>query len=103
MFQVGGVQSYVREEGAGPTVLCMHGVPSSSFLYRKVLRALAAHDVRGVALDLPGSVFAQHPAQFDSSFTGLGRFAVAAVDALDLISATQSDSSSPRIPDRIES
>ena len=32
-----GVRSFVREEGTGETVLCMHGVPASSFLYRKVL------------------------------------------------------------------
>jgi haloalkane dehalogenase len=84
MFEAGGVQSFVRDEGEGPTVLCMHGVPASSFLYRKVLLELADRGIRGVAFDLPGLGFAGRPEDFDYSWTGLGRFAVAAVDALNL-------------------
>jgi haloalkane dehalogenase len=38
----------------GPLVLCLHGEPTWSFLYRKVLRVLADSGVRGVALDLVG-------------------------------------------------
>jgi len=83
-FDVGGVQSFVRELGAGAPVLCMHGVPASSFLYRKVLAALAARDMRGIAFDLPGLGLAARPQSFDYSWTGLGRFAAAAVDALAL-------------------
>ncbi len=33
-FTAAGVTSFVREKGAGEPVLCMHGVPTSSFLYR---------------------------------------------------------------------
>lgn len=83
-FEAAGVQSFVREEGDGPPVVCMHGVPSSSFLYRKVLPALAGHGLRGIAFDLPGLGLADRPADFDYSWTGLGRFATAAVDALGL-------------------
>jgi pimeloyl-ACP methyl ester carboxylesterase len=62
----------------------MHGVPASSFLYRKVLAELAARGLRGIAFDLPGLGLAARPQSFDYSWTGLGRFAVAAVDALAL-------------------
>jgi haloalkane dehalogenase len=83
-FTAAGVRSYVREEGAGDPVVCVHGVPASSFLYRKVLPQLAARGLRGVAFDLPGLGLADRPAEFDYSWTGLGRFAIAAVDALGL-------------------
>ena len=38
----------------------------------------------GIAWDLPGLGLASRPAGFDYSWTGLGRFCVAAVDALEL-------------------
>ena len=83
-FKVGEVQSFVREEGQGETVLCMHGVPASCFLYRKVLPALAQRGLKGVAFDLPGLGLADRPLDFDYTWTGLGRFAAGAVEALGL-------------------
>jgi pimeloyl-ACP methyl ester carboxylesterase len=83
-FAAAGVGSFVREEGAGEPVVCVHGVPASSFLYRKVLAELALRGLRGVAFDLPGLGLADRPADFDYTWTGLGRFCVAAVDALGL-------------------
>ncbi|MGI9606466.1 MAG: alpha/beta fold hydrolase [Acidimicrobiales bacterium] len=83
-FDALGVQSFVRDEGEGEPVVCMHGVPSSSFLYRKVLAGLASRGLRGIAFDLPGLGLASRPADFDYTWTGLGRFSVAAVDALEL-------------------
>jgi pimeloyl-ACP methyl ester carboxylesterase len=74
----------VREDGTGEPVLCLHGVPASSFLYRKLLPELAARGLRGVAFDLPGLGLAERPTDFDYSWTGLSRFTVAAVDALGL-------------------
>ena len=74
----------MREAGEGPPVVCLHGVPTSSFLYRKVLAELAVRGLRGIAWDLPGLGLASRPAGFDYSWTGLGRFCVAAVDALGL-------------------
>ncbi len=64
--------------------MLIHGVPTSSFLWRKVLPELAARGRRGVAFDLPGLGLADRPRDYDYSWTGLGRFALAAVDALDL-------------------
>jgi pimeloyl-ACP methyl ester carboxylesterase len=83
-FTVNGVQSFVREEGTGPVVVCVHGMWGSSFLYRKVIHELAARGMRGVAFDLPGFGLAEHPRDFDYSWSGLGRFAVAAVQALEI-------------------
>jgi haloalkane dehalogenase len=83
-FSVDGVRSFVLEQGSGPAVLCMHGLPESSFGYRKLLPELAARELRGIAFDLPGAGLADRPDDFDYSWTGLGRFAIAAVDALGL-------------------
>lgn len=83
-FTAGGIGSFVLEEGEGPAVLCLHGVPASSFLYRKVLPGLAARGLRGVAPDLPGLGLADRRPDQDQTWTGLGGWAVAAVDALGL-------------------
>src|SRR5215218_5060507 len=83
-FAAGGIQSFVRETGAGEPVVCLHGVPASCFLYRKVLDELAARGLCGVAFDLPGLGLADRPPDFDYTWTGLGRFCREAVDALGL-------------------
>jgi haloalkane dehalogenase len=83
-FEAADVRSFVREAGTGDPVVCVHGVPSSCFLYRKVLEELATRGLRGIAFDLPGLGLAQRPADFDYTWTGLGRFCTAAVDALGL-------------------
>jgi len=48
----GGRIHYV-DEGAGETLLLLHGNPSWSFLYRKIIAALRS-DFRCIALDFPG-------------------------------------------------
>lgn len=83
-FEAAGVASFLREDGDGEPVVCIHGVPASCFLYRKVLSELAARGLRGVAFDLPGLGLADRPLTFDYTWSGLGRFCVAAVDALQL-------------------
>jgi len=83
-FEAGGLNSFIREEGIGEPVVCMHGVPASSYLYRKVLPELAQRGFRGVAFDLPGLGLADRPDDFDYSWTGLGRWVSQAVDTLEL-------------------
>jgi haloalkane dehalogenase len=83
-FEAGGVGSFVRAGGEGDPVVLMHGLPSSSFLYRKVIHELALRGLRAMSFDLPGLGFADRPEGFDYSFAGLGRFSIAAVDALEL-------------------
>ena len=60
-FVAGGVRSFVRIEGDGEPVVLMHGLPASSFLYRKVLPELAGRGLQGVAFDLPGLGLADTP------------------------------------------
>jgi pimeloyl-ACP methyl ester carboxylesterase len=83
-FTADGVQSFVRAQGEGEPIVLMHGLPSSSFLYRKVIPHLADAGFRALSFDLPGLGLAARPRDFDYTFTGLGEFAAAAVDALGL-------------------
>jgi haloalkane dehalogenase len=83
-FEAGGVRSFVREQGDGDPVVLMHGIPVSSFLYRKVLPLLAERGLRGVAFDLPGLGLADRPPDFDYTWTGLGRWTGAAIDSLGI-------------------
>jgi len=83
-FEAAAVSSFALDQGTGPAVVLMHGVPASSWLYRKVVPELAGRGLRAIAFDLPGLGLADRPVDFDYSWSGLGRFAVAAVDALAL-------------------
>ena len=83
-FEAGGIRSFVRELGEGDPVVLMHGVPVSSFLYRKVLPLVADRGLRGIAFDLPGLGLAEKPESFDYSWSGLGRWTAAAIDALGI-------------------
>ena len=80
----GGLDAFVREQGDGPTVLCLHGVPVSSYLYRKVVPELADRGCRAIAYDLPGLGFTARPPAFDYSWTGMAAWSATLVDALGL-------------------
>lgn len=80
-LQVPNASTRIWREGDGEPVVCLHGVPASSFLYRNVLPALAAKGMQGIALDFPGLGFADRPEQFDYSWSGLARWTVDALDA----------------------
>ena len=83
-FAAGGVRSFVREQGEGPNVVLLHGVPTSSFLYRKVIPPLADQGLRAIAFDFPGLGLAERPDGFDYSWSGLARWTGEAIDALEL-------------------
>jgi pimeloyl-ACP methyl ester carboxylesterase len=85
-FEAGGVRSFVRERGdpRGGTALLLHGVPTSSFLYRKVMPALADEGMRSLAVDLPGLGLAERPEDFDYTWSGLARWLGEAIDALGI-------------------
>src|ERR1700760_4551153 len=85
-FSAGEIRSFVLDDGPrdGEPVVCVHGVPASAYLYRKVVPALAARGLRGIAVDLPGLGLAERPADADYSWTGLGRWLGSAIDALGL-------------------
>ncbi|MEA2340959.1 MAG: haloalkane dehalogenase [Solirubrobacteraceae bacterium] len=52
--EVDGLRLHHLDEGNGPTVLCFHGEPSWSYLYRRMLDALVAAGHRVVCPDLVG-------------------------------------------------
>jgi haloalkane dehalogenase len=83
-FTAEGLTSFVREQGSGTPVVLVHGVPTSSFLYRKVMPVLAEQGLRPIAFDLPGLGLADRPVDFDYSWSGLARWTGAAIDALEL-------------------
>jgi pimeloyl-ACP methyl ester carboxylesterase len=83
-FVAGGVRSFVREQGEGPPVVCLHGVPASSFVYRKLLPRLSDQGLRGIALDFPGLGLADRPRDFDYSWSGLASWLGEAIDELGL-------------------
>jgi pimeloyl-ACP methyl ester carboxylesterase len=86
VFTAAGIRSFVLDDGPrdGEAVVCVHGVPASAYLYRKVVPALAARGLRGIAVDFPGLGLAERPVDADYSWTGLGRWLGSAIDALEL-------------------
>jgi pimeloyl-ACP methyl ester carboxylesterase len=83
-FRAQGVESFVRDQGDGVPVVLFHGVPTSSFLYRKLVPALAERGLRGVAFDMPGLGLAERPTEFDYSWSGLAKWSGEAIDALGI-------------------
>ena len=66
-------------------MVCVHGVPSSCFLYRKVLGGARRPGACAASPSTcPASGWPSGGPTYDYSWTGLGRFALAAVDALGL-------------------
>ena len=93
-------------------MVCLHGVPASAFLYRKLLPALEQQGMHGIAFDFPGLGLADRPIEFDYSWTSLSGWAEEAVNALglDRFHLVVHDIGGPigfdlirRIPDRIKS
>jgi pimeloyl-ACP methyl ester carboxylesterase len=53
-------------DGSGPTILLLHGYPTSSYLWREVMPAAAAEGWRAIAPDLPG--FGDSPADLPGTW-----------------------------------
>jgi haloalkane dehalogenase len=111
-LSVPGANTHLWREGSGEPVVCLHGVPTSAFLYRKVLTYLAARGMEGFAFDLPGMGLADRPEDFDYSWSGMAAWATDAIDAigLDRFHLVVHDIGGPigfdlirRAPDRIRS
>jgi haloalkane dehalogenase len=83
-FEAAGIGSFALEQGEGAAMVLMHGVPVSSYLYRRLVPELAARGLRGVAFDLPGLGLADRPEGFDYSWSGLARWTGEAIDALEI-------------------
>lgn len=70
--QLDGLRLAYRDLGDGPPVLLLHGWPTSSFLWREVMRPIARAN-RVVALDLPGFGASDKPVGIRYSFDFFGR------------------------------
>lgn len=58
-----GIRVHYVDEGKGPTILMLHGNPSWSFLYRKMILALR-NSYRCIALDYPGFGLTEAPPDY---------------------------------------
>lgn len=76
------VKTFYLDAGSGPVVFCVHGVPTSSFLYRRVAFALQERGLRTIAIDLPGLGLSDRPEDFQYMFSNLGRFCNRFLDEL---------------------
>ena len=73
-FDINGINTFALDKGSGEVVLCVHGVPTSSFLYRKVIDSLVEKGHRGVSVDLPGLGLSDRPEDFDYEFNNFADF-----------------------------
>lgn len=90
--QSGSLRVHYLDEGPadGPVVLCMHGEPSWSYLYRKMIPGLVAAGLRVIAPDLVGFGKSDKPSE-KSDYTYARHVAwmqEAIIDHLDLKDAT---------------
>lgn len=83
--EVGDVSIFYREAGSRerPTILLLHGFPTSSHQFRHLIPRLADR-YHVVAPDLPGFGFTTAPEGFDYSFASLAAAMEAFVDAIGL-------------------
>src|SRR5258708_36753135 len=80
VLDVEGANTVLWRKGQGESVICVHGVPTSGFLYRKLLPELASRGLVGVTLDLPGLGLADRPADFDYSWSGFAPWFLKGID-----------------------
>lgn len=84
---VEGINISYIEKGKGDPIVLVHGIPTSSFLWRDMIEELSTHG-RVIALDLPGFGFSDPPPDGDYGISNyahvLGRF----LEALSIEQAT---------------
>ncbi len=82
-IDVDGARLHYLDEGSGPTMLMLHGNPTSSFLYRHVIAGLRDR-FRCVAVDYPGFGQSRAPDGYDFTPLAHSRVVERFVDALGL-------------------
>jgi haloalkane dehalogenase len=78
-----GARIHYVDEGSGETLLLLHGNPSWSFLYRKIVASLK-NDFRCVAMDYPGYGMSDAPPGYGFTPEEHSRVLERFVDRLDL-------------------
>jgi len=81
---IDGIKTFYLDTGSGPIVFCIHGVPTSSFLYRKVAVSLQSRNMRTIAIDLPGLGLSDRPEDFEYTFSNFGNFCNRFLDELKI-------------------
>ena len=88
-LELGELRMHYVDEGAGPTVLMLHGEPSWSYLYRKMIPPLVDAGYRAVAPDLIGFGRSDKPAaREDYTYQRHVDWVRAFIHALDLQAIT---------------
>ena len=75
------------EQGEGKPIVLVHGIPTSSYLWRDMIGELAVHG-RVIALDLPGFGFSDPPPEGDYSIATYARLLEGFLEALSLEGGT---------------
>ncbi|MFN3404997.1 MAG: alpha/beta fold hydrolase [Cytophagaceae bacterium] len=83
-ISINNTNAFILDHGKGEPVFCIHGVPTSSFLYRKVLSNLSSRGYRGIAIDLPGFGLSDRPESFDYTFQEFSNFCLQALNSLGI-------------------
>jgi haloalkane dehalogenase len=86
-IEIDGARLHYLDEGTGPTMLMLHGNPTSSFLYRHVIAGLRDR-FRCVAVDYPGFGRSCAPAGYDFTPRTHSRVVEHFVEALGLTDLT---------------
>lgn len=85
----GSLRMHYVDEGRGETVLCLHGQPSWSYLYRKVIPLLVAAGYRVVAPDLVGFGRSDKPvSRSDYTYAAHVGWLTAFIESVDLTDIT---------------
>ena len=87
--EVGGLRMHYVDEGEGSPIVCFHGEPSWSYLYRKMLPPLVAAGHRVICPDLAGFGRSDKPTDFGwYSYDHHVEFVSEGLASLDLSGAT---------------
>lgn len=87
IVDLGDHRVHVVDEGSGPVLLFVHGNPTWSFVWRRVIDRLSK-SFRCVAVDLPGFGLSEAPDGFDGRPASLAAVLGDVVEALDLRGVT---------------
>jgi len=83
-LEINGIRTFALDRGSGEAVFCVHGVPTSSFLYRKLIDSLAEKGYRGISVDLPGLGLSDRPEDFIYDFNNFADFLAEAIKELKI-------------------
>ena len=83
LMRISGLKVHYLDAGAGRPVLLLHGWPTSSYLWRKIIPSLAKKR-RVIAPDLPGFGKSDKPLDLSYTYEFYSDFAGRFLDALDV-------------------